>query len=392
MHEKTVLILDANQRSALACTRALGRAGVSKIYTSDSSKSSLAGESKYCTAYFALTSPQSDPNQFLKDLKILIHKKNIDFILPMTEISIRLILKNANLFAGCVLPFADFDTIFTVSDKNRLMQRANRLKIKIPETKYFESLSEWNYESEVNFPFVIKPSFSRLLIDEKWIGTTVRIVKNKVELIKHIRNDTYLRCSPFMIQEFVHGHGEGVFALYNDGLPICHFSHQRIREKPPSGGVSVLCKSTLVKNNLKEIADRLLKSFNWSGVAMVEFRIDANGAAYLMEINTRFWGSLQLSIDAGVNFPVLLYRQFTGANKTEHISYESGAQLRWFLGDLDNLYLYLRDKNKTRKQKFTHFLHFLKFNKNTRNEILRADDWRPAIFELKVYLKQLFFK
>ena len=46
-------------------------------------------------------------------------------------------------------------------------------------------------------------------------------------------------------------------------------------------------------------AERLLKSVNWSGVAMVEFKVDeATGRPYLMEINGRFWGPLQLAIDA----------------------------------------------------------------------------------------------
>ena len=38
---------------------------------------------------------------------------------------------------------------------------------------------------------------------------------------------------------------------------------------------------------------------------MVEFRIEhGTGEAYLMEVNGRIWGSLQLAIDAGVNLPI----------------------------------------------------------------------------------------
>ena len=37
---------------------------------------------------------------------------------------------------------------------------------------------------------------------------------------------------------------------------------------------------------------------------MVEFKHDErDGVPKLMEINGRFWGSLQLAIDAGVDFP-----------------------------------------------------------------------------------------
>ena len=54
------------------------------------------------------------------------------------------------------------------------------------------------------------------------------------------------------------------------------------------------------KQRLKQ---ELLDELNWHGVAMVEFKVTEDGTPYLMEINTRFWGSLQLAIDAGVDFP-----------------------------------------------------------------------------------------
>ncbi len=41
---------------------------------------------------------------------------------------------------------------------------------------------------------------------------------------------------------------------------------------------------------------------------MVEFKLDPrDNTPKLMEINPRFWGSLALAIESGVNFPYLLY-------------------------------------------------------------------------------------
>src|SRR5262249_10470047 len=51
-------------------------------------------------------------------------------------------------------------------------------------------------------------------------------------------------------------------------------------------------------------AEKLMAALNWHGVAMVEFKMDSDGQYWLMEINPRLWGSLALSIDAGVNFPL----------------------------------------------------------------------------------------
>ena len=63
-----------------------------------------------------------------------------------------------------------------------------------------------------------------------------------------------------------------------------------------------------------------------------------------MEINTRFWGSLQLAVDAGVDFPWLLYQLACGEQPEPVSSYKTGRRLRWLLGDLDSLYLTLRDR------------------------------------------------
>ena len=76
---------------------------------------------------------------------------------------------------------------------------------------------------------------------------------------------------------------------------------------------------------LIESSRALLERFRWCGVAMVEYKIEqSTGTAYLMEVNPRFWGSLQLAIDAGVDFPYLLYRVFTGEEVPSELSYREG--------------------------------------------------------------------
>ena len=112
---------------------------------------------------------------------------------------------------------------------------------------------------------------------------------------------------PSMIQEKIIGPGTGLFTLYDKNRHLALFSHKRIREKPPSGGVSVVSESVPLDNEMVDAADKLLSAVGWTGVAMVEFKRDVrDGKAKLMEINGRFWGTLQLAVASGVDFPVLL--------------------------------------------------------------------------------------
>src|SRR5690625_2543289 len=105
---------------------------------------------------------------------------------------------------------------------------------------------------------------------------------------------------------------------------------------------------------------------------MVEFRISPEGVPYLMEVNTRFWGSLQLAIDAGADFPKLLWgieqRLPLGAQE----GYRIGQRLRWFLGYVDGLYIYLKGPYQLR-HKLRRILQFLRPHlRHSRCEIGRA--------------------
>jgi predicted ATP-grasp superfamily ATP-dependent carboligase len=116
-----------------------------------------------------------------------------------------------------------------------------------------------------------------------------------------------------------------------------------------------------------------------------------DGTPYLMEINTRFWGSLQLAIDAGVDFPYLLY-QLACAQKPDPVSsYKNGKRLRWLLGDLDSLYLTVRDRNVGTGDKLMAMLRFLKPAPfHTRHEVNRWGDLGPFWCELKQYVRDIF--
>jgi predicted ATP-grasp superfamily ATP-dependent carboligase len=76
---------------------------------------------------------------------------------------------------------------------------------------------------------------------------------------------------------------------------------------------------------------------------MVEYKVDERtGTPMLMEINGRFWGSLQLAVDAGVDFPRLLIECAGGKVPAAPPAYTVGTRLRWWWGDVDQLLLRLR--------------------------------------------------
>jgi predicted ATP-grasp superfamily ATP-dependent carboligase len=178
--------------------------------------------------------------------------------------------------------------------------------------------------------------------------------------------------------------------LFDRGRLICEFGHRRLREKPPAGGVSVLRESTVVAPSLRQHATRLFSGLRWHGVAMTEFKQDAQtGALYLMEVNGRFWGSLQLAIDAGLDFPWLVSQLALGRRPYSGPPYRVGVRSRWLLGDLDHLYLRLFKTNHelqlppSSPSRVRTVVDFLKFQQQgMQYEIARFDDFRPFLHEL----------
>lgn len=387
---KRVLVLDANQRSALAVTRSLGVKGI-PVITAEESSSALAGASRFSQLFLEYPSPRQSPDQFVDVLSELVKQHRIDILMPMTELTTELLLSNKNAFHGATIPSSDLQTVDSLANKYALMKMAEVLGVPVPTTWYADDPDSLPVRlEEFNYPLVLKPGKSWLRHQKQWGRAAVRIARDSSSARTILNNEAAFRAHPFILQEFVCGHGAGVFALYDHGKPLAFFAHNRLREKPPSGGVSVLSESTAVDPILLSHARSLLDKANWHGIAMVEFKVAPDGTPYLMEINTRFWGSLQLAVDAGVDFPWLLYQLACGDKPDSVENYRTGVRLRWLLGDLDSLYLTLRDKQYSKTTKLKSILHFLTPSPlKTRHEVNRWSDPAPAWYELKQYLRDI---
>ena len=207
----------------------------------------------------------------------------------------------------------------------------------------------------------------------------------------------YLK-NPSLIQQRIEGEGQGVFGLFDHGRPCALFAHRRIREKPPAGGVSVLRESIELPKPMTDYAVKLLEYVKWHGVAMVEFKVDqVSKIPRLMEINGRFWGSLQLAIDAGLNIPYLLYQVASGQTVAiPHNSYRAGIRSRWFLGDLDHLLMRLTKTNAKlhlgpdAPSRWRCAAEFLRLRgRDLHYEVESLSDPRPAWVEYRAWIRQL---
>jgi predicted ATP-grasp superfamily ATP-dependent carboligase len=394
----SVLITDGNERAALALTRALGRQRL-KVAVGAENEDSLAAASKYCWRSFSYPSPYADERGFVSRLLEVVKDLKISMVFPTSEIAMALMVRHRQKFeAHTILPIPTTDAFISLSNKYRLMQLAAELGVPIPETVYVSD-GRWEQVSSKlpDFPVVVKPGKSVVDIEGRLRKTGIHYAASEAELERLYNTIDYLG-QPSMIQRRIEGEGQGVFALMDKGRPVSLFAHRRLREKPPSGGVSVLRESVALPQPMTDYALRLLQHVGWHGVAMVEFKVDRqSGAPLLMEVNGRFWGSLQLALDAGINFPYLLYRIAAGEKVQLPVNgYRIGVKSRWLLGDLDHLLLRLLKSDEelslppNSPTKLKTLLEFCRFYQpGMRNEVLRFDDPKPFARELGRYVRDL---
>lgn len=394
------IVLDGNERSALAATRSLGKNGLG-VMVGSQNKFSLSSVSKYCKAKFVYPHPIQKNDEFIAVL-LGLQVDDRPVLFPMTDLSLLAVLKNRNeLEKKFRIPFVGLDSYNAVSDKEQLFRRAMQLGLPVPKTIFsndYGSKEELIKKAEeMGFPLVVKPVRSLLLTRNGWSKINVRYAADTDSLKKIIHDDVFDK-NGFLLQEKVSGRGLGVFFLINEGKIFARFAHRRLREKPPSGGVSVLSESIKQADTLFEMAETLIDPATWHGVAMIEFKEDQNdNIPKLMEINGRFWGSLQLAVNSGVDFPYLTYKLAHKTLGLPVIEYKCGIKSRWELGDLDHFYIITKSeiikKPTIRNTVISIGSSLSKFSSSffdgTVNEVARISDPFPFVLEMGKYIISL---
>lgn len=384
-----ILVTDGEQRAALAVVRSLGRAGYS-VAVAAARTPSLAGASRWAASERRVPDPLREPAAFLDAVATMAYAESAELLLPMTDASLLALLGARERFPGVVLPFPGLDVFQRAADKQLVLTTARSAGIAVPEQRVVATREEASSlpVGSLSYPLVLKTARSVLGSDSVRQKFGVRHIEGPEQLRAGLR-DLPKQAYPVLLQQRIVGPGVGIFLLVWNGRTRAVFAHRRLREKPPSGGVSVYRESIRADPALVQRSRALLDSLGFEGVAMVEYKVEAaSGSPYLMEINGRFWGSLQLAVDAGVDFPRLLAESALGADTGPVPAYKVGVRSRWWWGDVDQLIARLmRSRAKLalppgepgRLRTVRDFLAL--WRPGDRNEILRRDDPQPFVRE-----------
>jgi len=260
--------------------------------------------SKYCREHFEYPVSTADTRVFTGEVVEYATRNKVELIIPITDWTVLPLSQLRNQVteaAKVALPSPP--AVELASDKYRTVELARSLGIPVPATWLITSPSELEGLPPMAFPVVVKDRFS-----VRWAGAhavfgSVAYAYTRAELSQKV-TDRLREAGDVLVQEFVRGTGIGFSCFSLGGKMHIPFQWERVRETDPRGSGSSARRSIAVSPEVRSFSGQLIDRAGFEGIAMVEFKREpVSRRPVLMEINGRPWGSIQLAVASGVDYP-----------------------------------------------------------------------------------------
>lgn len=342
------VITDARLRIAVTIARSLGRAGVN-VVTAEATDTPrpLAFYSKFVGSRLTLEKDaKTAPSD--SDLEALMEAAGPGGVLvPVFTPWVFKMSAQAERLKDLVnVLVPSMDSLQHAHDKTRSTKLARSLGVPIPRTgapaedevDSTDASSMLNWAQGLHYPVILKYRSG----EDVGLPASLRyrICRTPDEVVAAHQQMALVQSAP-LAQEYIEGDDCGAALLYDgESRPVASFTYRSIRERPRGAGPTVYA----VSEDYPEMIDyshRILSALKWRGMAMLDFKRRPDGTFRFLEVNPRFWGSLALAVEAGVDFPLLYYRSCLG-EKIGSVRQQNGVKLRFFPGDFISLFEYAK--------------------------------------------------
>ncbi|WP_435419236.1 carboxylate--amine ligase [Parerythrobacter aurantius] len=328
-----VAVIGADSPIGLTVVRELGMHGLNVLVLSRK-PTSLARFSRWARTFGLLR------GSLAESLPALLTRHRIGAVLAISESDLVQLAELKTSLPEHNLLVPDSDKLAIVLDKAQTLEIAARIGIDVPASWQPQAGEDFAEKAqELAFPVAVKwadpGTVLPLLEAHRLAFEKVEYADDAPSLLRILARYDALGRWP-LVQYRCPGYGFGQMLNMHRGKATLRFQHERLREYPPSGGVSSFCQSLPVTDHAAqfELSERLLQEIGWEGPAMVEYRHDPQtGKYWLMEVNGRFWGSLPLAHHCGVHFAWESYRcQMLDQEAAPQVRYP-GRRARFLIPD-----------------------------------------------------------
>lgn len=285
MKMKKVLLFPSGTEIAFEIVNALKYSKFVELYGA----TSIEDHSQYVYKRLFNNVPFITENTFLDRLNEIVTEQKIDCIFPAHD-AVSLFLSQHREDIKTEIICTDFDTVKICRSKE-LTYQFFKAELFVP--KIFKKIADVEY-----YPVFVKPK-----IGEGSKGTA--LISNKQQLVEMVDNkDEYLICEYLPGQEYT----IDCFTDKNKNLRIVKMrERERLRL-----GISVRSTIKLLDGKVEQIANILNARLSFRGAWFFQVKKDIKGNYKLLEISPRIPGTMGVSRNCGINFPMLTLFDYWG--------------------------------------------------------------------------------
>lgn len=245
---------------------------------------------------------------YISSLLLIYEKKNIECIIPLSDLELLNIVKNQIRFPNNKMIYSPIETIETCIDKHLLYNFLDSKKILLPET--YINISNTVFD----FPIIIKPSK----------GSGSRNIY-KVYNFKDLQFFYNYVTSP-VVQKFISGDEYTIDALVDKKGNIIYIVPRK--RLVTNSGFSVVCEI----NNDSDIiiwCEKIIKLLKIRGPCMFQCIRNIDGDIFFTEVTPRFAGSVSFIKGTGIN-PVQLLCDIINDKKVNRQDFDYVKGFRYY--------------------------------------------------------------
>jgi predicted ATP-grasp superfamily ATP-dependent carboligase len=264
--------------------------------------------SKHVRETFTVAPWETQPEKFLDDLEAAVRRyAPVDgrpYVLMPVFRDVELLVRNRARFEPLITVAApDVASFDQVHPKDRLSKLAAAIGLPAPQSFHPADSAEL-VKLDLTLPVVVKPTVG--------VGGRGVSVANTREEVETLCADLGFAPPP-LIQSFADGDDYCVAVLAHEGRIQATMAYRNIATFPKKAGAGAV-RETVDAAPFQSTVARLMAETRWNGVAEIDFRWTgrAGDVPQLIEVNPRFWAGIFHSIETGVDFPWLLYKQTIG--------------------------------------------------------------------------------
>ena len=276
-----ILVSDANQKHTLGIVRTLGKNAHYEVDVFCASKKPITSYSKFVRNSHWL--PDFTDPSFVTAFTNLVKEQDYDVYFPVGSRAFEFAVHNSQFLENELnlrLLIPRYDQFEIAMSKEATRAFASQIGLQTPKTHRLTKLKDLqSLRSSLSYPVVIK---AQREMGINVVDYAANYDELQLKYHKQVEAYQFEETELPIIQDYIRGHGEGYFALCFEGQILSEFQHRRIREYPPTGGMST-CAISTHNENVRKAGSSLLKSLKWTGVAMVEFKVSENNEPYLLD-------------------------------------------------------------------------------------------------------------